>query len=269
MHMTRLIVMGVGVWLGASDVPEKVERKTLVIRPAPAKVTIDGRLDEWAKGTPAQIVLDPEEKDIFSAKAWAMWDGRHLYVAFDVADNSPMRNSGDDPVLAFKTGDTVEFFLGTDPTSDPKRAEPTPTDYRVAMTYLRNTKPTVTGYHPVSARGPARYYAHPTGGWRTRLDEAGPIPDAVFRVHRRPDGKDYTAEASVPWTYFGRFQPRAGLRLPFDLAVNFSDAAGRMNVAKVHWNGSNFVCTDIATELRLNPWAWGWAMLQGPTRERK
>ena len=268
MHSRRIVpVLVLGLACARAGAAEKVERKELVIVSATATIVVDGALGEWDRRNPVEVVLDPDEEG-FRGTFRLAWDAEHLYVAAEVLDSSPMRNRGDDPVMAFKTGDTLELFLCTNPKADPRRRQPTTHDYRIAMTYLRNTRPVVVRYHPVSTRGEPRYVSHPTGSWRTRLDEAGPIAHAMFRVRRRPDGTGYTAEAKVPWKAFGGFKPRAGMRVPFNLAINFSDAAGRMNVAKVYWNGPNGICTDVPTELRLNPRAWGWATLRPAPRAR-
>src|SRR6202044_4262040 len=119
---------------------------------------------------------DPDEK-MFSAKARACWDDRFFYVGFDVEDNSPMKNAGADPFLAFKTGDTVEFYLSTDPDANPKRTEPAKSDYHVLMTYLQDVNGIVYLYHPIG-EGEPKYFSHPAGAWRIRMDEHGPIDGA-------------------------------------------------------------------------------------------
>jgi hypothetical protein len=243
----------------AADDRPRPQRKTLVISPAPAKMIIDGRLDEWNQDTAVELAADPQRKDL-RGRCLAAWDQDFLYVAYDVEDSSPMRNAGDDPSMAFKTGDTVEFFLGTDTAADPDRREPTAHDYRVLMTCLRGDRPVVVGFHPIGP-GKPRLFTHPSGTWGTRMDEIGLIPGSQLAVMRRPDGSGYTAEAKIPWQYFG-LHPTPPLRLAFNFAVNFSDASGQKNVAKIHWNGPNFICTDVPSELRLNPWAWGWAELE-------
>lgn len=251
---------------------EPVERKTMTIPAATGAITVDGDLTDWGELPPAPadpndvtikpattvIVLDPEEPD-FRGQVWLRWTPEGLYAAFKIMDSSPMQNASDDPFLAFKSGDTVELFLCTNPQADPDRAEPEPGDYRIIMTNLRNTTPVVFAYHPVG-KGEPKYIAHPTGAWQTRMDESGVIPDSKFAFKVQPDGDGYTAEAVVPWKYFPGLAPQAGMKLPFNWALNFSDAAGQKNVMKLWWNGPNTMCTDIPTEMRLNTSTWGWAV---------
>ena len=210
--------------------------------------------------SPAEIAIDPDE-DLFHAKAYAMWDKRFVYVAFEVEDDTPMQNGGDDPFLAFKSGDTVEVFICTDPKADPDRHEPIISDYRILMTYLKNTKPVVYGYHPIS-KGTPRYISHPTGAWKTRMDESGEIKHASFSIKRREDNSGYGAEASIPWSYFDGFRPASGLKLPFNFAINFSDSSGRNNMAKAWWSGGGTMVTDISIELKLNTDIWGYAIFK-------
>ena len=252
---------------------EPVERKTMTMAPAAQALAVDGDLADWGelpaapadpndvtiKPATAVIVLDPQEPD-FRGQVWLRWTPERLYAAFRIMDSSPMRNAGDDPFLAFKSGDTVELFLCTNPQADPERPEPEAGDYRIIMTNLRNTTPVVFAYHPLG-NGEPKYVVHPTGAWRTRMDESEVIPDANFAFKLLPDGDGYTAEVAIPWQYFPGFAPQAGMRLPCNWALNFSDAAGQKNVLKLWWNGPNTMCNDVPIEMRLGTATWGWVVL--------
>lgn len=256
------------LWVPASAQP--VERKTLTVARAGQEIVVDGDLADWGdlptapedpndvtrKPATTVIVLDPQEPD-FRGQVWLRWTPERLYAAFRIMDASPMKNAGDDPFLAFKSGDTVELFLCRNPEADPERAEPEAGDYRILMINLRNATPVVFAYHPIGT-GEPKYVSHPTGAWQTRMDEAGVIPEAQFAYRELPEGDGYTAETMIPWQFFGAFTPQAGMRLPFDWALNFSDAAGRKNVLKLWWNGPHTMCNDVPTELRLNTSTWGW-----------
>jgi len=237
---------------------EQPERKALTIAPQQGEVTLDGDLQEWSLEAPAIIRLD-EELDDFWGEAWLCWDDEFLWAAFRVYDSSPLQNAGDDPFLAFKTGDTVELFLCTDPEADPTRPEPVLGDYRILLTYLQNEKPVVFAYHPVST-GEPKYISHPSGAWRTRVDEAQVIPEAQFAAQRNPEEGYYTAEARIPLKFFPDFQPQPQMKIPFNWALNFSDMSGQKNIMKLWWNGTNTMCTDVPHELRLYTSTWGWAI---------
>jgi len=224
---------------------------------------MDGNINAmvWTKAEVAEIVTDSDEPS-FRGKVRALWDDQCLYVAFDVEDASPMRNSGSDPFLAFKTGDAVDIYIGTNPSADPSRKEPDKNDYRILLTYLGNTKPVAYLYHPTGRSGEPKYFVTPSGGWRTRMDEHVAVDGVKMALKRRPNNSGYVLEAAIPWSALGGFIPKPGLRLPFDLAITFSDSTGNANVAKTWWCGASQLTTDTATELRLNPNIWGWVSLK-------
>jgi len=270
-----VLILALVTW-GPNLAPaQEFERKTMLIPRAAQAPRVDGDLADWGdlpavpedpndvtiRPATGVIILDPEEPD-FRGQVWLRWTPEHLYGAFRIADTSPLRNAGDDPFLAFKTGDTVELFLCTNPDADPSRAEPEPGDYRIIMTNLKNETPVVFAYHPIGA-GEPKYISHPSGGWQTRMDESGPVTDAKFAFQVTPDQHGYTAEVAIPWAYFPGFAPQAGMKLPFNWALNFSDAAGQKNVLKLWWNGPNTMCSDVPTEMRLNTSTWGWALFAG------
>jgi len=230
----------------------------MAVMPAGSDINIDGDLKEWGTTDVALIETDKESKE-FQARVRTAHSADHLYVAFEVNDSSPMKNVGGDIRTAFKTGDTVEVFLSTNPKDDARRDEPTAGDYRVLMTYLENTKPVIAAFRAVITGQQPVYVA--SGGGRTRLDRVEEIPDARMAVSRRKDGSGYILEAALPWNYFG-VNP-ANLVAQADFAVNFSDRVGRTNVLKTYWSGSNAMVTDIAQELRLRPNQWGWIAVIG------
>ncbi len=271
---TRMILLAALLAAGAAAAQaEPVERKTMTIPLGAEAVVVDGDLADWGdlpaaptdpndvtiKPATGVIVLDPEEPD-FRGQVWLRWSAEQLYAAFRILDTSPMKNAGDDPFLAFKTGDTLELFLCTNPQANPDRAEPETGDYRIIMTILHDARPVVFAYHPLGT-GEPKYVTHPTGAWQTRMDEAEVVPEAAFAIKVLPDGHEYTAEVAIPWEFFPGFTPEAGMRLPFNWALNFSDAAGQKNVLKLWWNGPNTMCSDVPIEMRLNTSTWGWGLL--------
>ena len=83
------------------------------IVPAPKKVVIDGNLNDWTLTAPVNYCVDPNSFDQ-RVKTYAMWDEQNLYLAYEVRDTSPLKNNGSDPTSAFKTGDSMHFYLSTD-----------------------------------------------------------------------------------------------------------------------------------------------------------
>ena len=255
---TVLLTAAAILFAGGAGSAAEPDRETLTITRRERAVTVDGVLGEWRLKDPAIIRLDPE-MDVFRGEAWFCWDRDFLYAAFLIHDRSPMKNAGDNAFEALKAGDRLDIFLSTNPKADPNRPEPAAGDYRLLMTCLRNENPVVFAYQPVGKGGP-KYVSHPAGGMKTRIDEAGVVPDAQFAVVRNTEKGTYTAEARIPWRFLSGFRPRPGLKIPFCWAIHFSDTSGRKNTMKLWWNGSSTMCMDITTELRLHPGRWGWAV---------
>ena len=92
----------------ASRVVEKT--RSLQIPRAPAALQIDGNLTPFAAAPAASVVLRPAAQ----GSARLLYDDRNLYLAVDVKDDSPWKNSGSDITSLFKTGDTVDLWLGPD-----------------------------------------------------------------------------------------------------------------------------------------------------------
>ncbi|HUW30396.1 MAG TPA: hypothetical protein VM223_02160 [Planctomycetota bacterium] len=181
-----------------------------------------------------------------------------------------MRNAGDDPATAFKTGDTVEIFISVnDKPLDARRlrGEGMDTaregDYRVLMTLLRDAKPVVFGYDFVHPGGGCQPMDVKVSGPRALIDCAGVVPGAEMAAADATIGETagFIVEAKLPWKYFRGYRPKPGARLLFNLAVNFSNGAGTANIGKAYWNGPSHMCTDLGIESQIHPEGWGWVEL--------
>ncbi len=249
------------------------EHKTLAVPHLAAPITVDGALTEWPAAAPrAEMALDPDADD-YRGTARVAWDDKFLYVAFAVASGKGMRNAGDDPATAYKTGDTVEVFLSVNDHPLEHRV-PRPGgldmakegDYRILITRLRNTKPTVFGYDFVHPGAQGSPFVIAIAGPKASADCTGVVPDAVMAVrdadvHGTPG---FTVEAKLPWAYFRDYHPKPGARLLFNLAINFSNEAGTANMGKAYWNGPTHMTTDAGIEAQIHPEYWGWLELQPP-----
>ncbi|HUU31971.1 MAG TPA: hypothetical protein VMY69_07740, partial [Phycisphaerae bacterium] len=253
------------------------EDAPLIFLRAPGPVAVDGNLNDWTLTAPVTLEVDPNASDK-SAACYAMWDDQSLYLAYVVRDASPMANAGNDPSAAFKSGDTVHFYLGTDDPGTPppgplpkpvEGANGGPNDYHVLMT-VQQGKPVVFAFRqkkpgvekPIVISSPAT---------RIELDWMGPVPGAELAVVTAH--QTYTAEARLPVAFFDGFAPssppppspslergrgvRAGRKVAADVAVNFSDATGASNMAKVWWHRGSSQILDIPTELRFDRSLWG------------
>ncbi len=252
--------------------PEPTARQVLVAHRLTSPITIDGDAADWPRTAAAKMALDPDS-DEFCGTGRVAWDPEFLYVVFEVASGKPMRNAGDDPATAFKTGATVELFLSVNdkPLADrvprgPNLDTARSGDYKVLMTLLRDSKPTVFGedfVHPAAGKNPLVLQMV---GPRTIIDCAGPIPGAKMAVRKAVlnDIGGFVVEAKIPWRCFRDYQPKAGDKLLFNLAINFSNQSGTTNMGKAYWNGPSHMAMDVGIEAQIRPESWGWLELTGP-----
>ena len=220
------------------------QERTLDIPRAAGPVTVDGELAEFANAPAASLVL----KQTARGSARLLHDDRFLYLAFDVADDSPWKNAGGDPTALFKTGDTVSIWLG--PSN--KRRQPDLRDAR-ALFGPDGAKTLAVVYRPRVAKGRKPvHFRSPAGA--VSMDRVDVLADAQVAVKVAADG--YRLEAAIPRAALGL--PDDAERFALDLSINFSDRAGQRNVARIHWgrNGAAIVY-DLPTEVRFEPGTWG------------
>ena len=215
------------------------------------------------------MALDPETEE-YRGTARAAWDDDFLYTVFEVASGKPMRNAGDDPATAFKTGDTVELFLSVNenPLADrhPRGANLDTAkagDYRILMTLLRNTRPVVFGFDFVNPANNQNRTTFQISGPKAVVDHAAPVVGAVMAVRKAAvNGVDgFVVEAKIPWKYFRSYKPKEGARLLCNLAVNFSNQSGTATMGKAYWNGPSHMTEDLGVEAQIHPEHWGWLEL--------
>jgi hypothetical protein len=222
--------------------------RTLAIRRG-GPVTVDGDLREFAAAPAATLALTPTAQ----GTARLLRDAQNLYVAFDVRDDSPWTNAGGDPTAFFKSGDSVDLWLGPSAGKRPAGLG----DVRVLFAPA-GEKPTAVLYRPKVAQGAKPVvFRSPAGQLTLDLVQVNaPIPVAV-----QTTTTGYRLEAAIPWTLLG-LDPAAA-RLGLDLSINFSDPAGQRNVARLHWgrNGAAIVY-DLPTEARFEPELWGEGVLE-------
>lgn len=126
------------------------------------------------------------------------YDDGFLHASFDVQDDSPLKNAGGDPAMLFKTGDSVNLHLATDPAADPQRTQPAPGDVRLLVTVVED-QPVVVLYEPVarpgtrrnrgrSRRRPARSRSTAYGCWPRRRSgtSGGPLATGWWPRSRWP-----------------------------------------------------------------------------------
>ena len=182
-------------------------------------------------------------------------DAESLYAAFDVKDDSPMKNAGSDFALLFKTGDTCELMLATDPTADPRRKRPVAGDARILMTEMSGQLVAVL-YQPAARAGlkrEPRVFASPTGS--ETFDRVVRLPEARLALKRRADG--YLLEAAIPLASLG-MKLEKGAALRGDVGVLFSTPGGNAVGRRAYlFNQDTQITQDVPSEARLQPANWG------------
>lgn len=216
------------------------------------EIKIDGKLDEWDKTSYVslnrveQIWRDAnqwtDESDL-SARVFLMWDEENLYVAAEVADDTPfMYREGFPPDLA----DSLTLYLGLAPTADPQRTSYLPTDFRIVLIlddYLFNTCIDRTmvadpmGIHTIGDYGEEQAFV----GYEAAIAKAG--------------NKNYTFEAKIPWINFSSdqipvFTPADGVQIGFCAEMSDLDfPCPGVATPGICWTGSG-TCNS-------NPSEWG------------
>ncbi|HUT37618.1 MAG TPA: FlgD immunoglobulin-like domain containing protein [Planctomycetota bacterium] len=189
-----------------------------------------------------------------AAKVLLGYNDKYLTVDFDVQDESPMRNSGKDFALLFKTGDACDVMLACDPEADAKRTQPARGDVRLLFSVL-DDKPVCVLYEAEVRGGEKRpkTFSSPTGS--LAFERVMMLDSAQVVVQRTAKG--YRLSAAVPLREIG-FAPKPGLATRGDVGVIFSDPGGSRNVLRAyHANKDTAIVNDIPSEARLAPDKWG------------
>lgn len=266
----RFLVTIIAVLLmGAGTLPAYCAEGELapinIIR-APGVVTVDGHLDDWVQTAPVSYEVDSTAFDQ-RVHTYAMWDDKNLYLAYVVRDTSPMKNGGNDPAGAMKSGDTLHCYFSTDPKPVTTRSNGGPHDFHVLMT-VQEGKPVIFAFRQEKAGVTTKSTISAAGG-ATNIDIAwmGAVPGAELAITTGADKQgqsSYTAEVKLPLAFFDNYHPIAGTQTAMDVAVNFSNTTGARNMAKVWWHRGASMINDLPTELRFDRDRWGIGQFRAP-----
>jgi len=210
---------------------------------------IDGHDNDWT-GEPT---LRWDKSGQFPVRVRMAYDDTRLYLHYTVADASPWVNGGKDATLLFKTGDSVDLQLGTDPAADPKRTAPVPGDLRLLIAPFEGGNVAILYRHRVpGAKDPVTF----TCPWRSeRVDVVRRVEGAAIAVVR--ENGQYKVEAAVPLAELGLAAP-AGRTLRADLGVIYGDPDGTINMLRSYWsNPATGLVNDVPGEIMLAPHLWG------------
>jgi len=155
--------------------------------PAPGKVAIDGKLDDWDLSGQVPICYDLESlRDVYSAQVAMMHDADSLYVALHWKDATPMGNSHDPRYQANKgwAGDCVQLRIKTD---------------RIAHVDCWYSAPC---QEPFIGIAYGKSLSEPFGGGEKKLfrTEGWKLSEgAEMAFLKDTDGKGYVQEIKLPW----------------------------------------------------------------------
>ncbi|MCX7429596.1 MAG: hypothetical protein NTY17_01065 [Planctomycetia bacterium] len=211
---------------------------------------INGKGEGWS-GEPT-AAWDKSKQ--FPVTVRAAHDGRTLYLSYKVKDDaSPWVNNGKDWQTLFKTGDSIDFQIGTDAKANPKRGAPVPGDLRLLVAPFEGGNLAVLYRHRLPGSSDAVVFQSP---WRSeKVDSVRKLDAAQIAVNRA--GNAYTVDVAVPLVDLG-LAPGEGKPLRGDFGVIYGDAAGTTNIFRNYWsNQATGLVNDVPGEIMLTPGLWG------------
>jgi len=233
----------------ARRLAEAQKPKDAVAKPVGKPLLIDGKENDW----PRESTLDWDRNGRFPVKVKCGFDAENLYLFYDVADESPWANNGKDWTTLFKTGDSVDLQLGTDPGAPPDRRGPVPGDLRLLIAPFEGQPLAVLYRHRVpGAKNPVTF----TCPWRSEtVDVVRRIDGARIAVAKEKDR--YRVEAAIPLADLG-LKDVAGRKFKADFGVIYGDPEGTVNQLRSYWsNTATGLVNDVPGEIMLSPNLWG------------
>ena len=204
-------------------------------------------------------VADWNPNGQFPVAVKASHDGKTLTLSYVVKDASPWVNNGKDWQQLFKTGDSVDLQLGTDPAANPKRSAPVPGDLRLLIAPFQGDNIAVLYRHRLQGATDSVVFQSP---WRSeKVDSVKKLEGAKITVKRSADS--YTVKAEIPIAELGLNAADLGKPLPCDFGVIYGDADGTTNIFRNYWsNQATGLVNDVPGEIMLTPNLWGKATLE-------
>ncbi|NQT18244.1 MAG: hypothetical protein HQ592_00970, partial [Planctomycetes bacterium] len=237
----RNLLLVIACALCASAFATETENIGMKVLPAPGKVAVDGKFDDWDLSGGIFTCSDVENlRDQYSQWFHAMYDAENLYLLARWKDPTPLNNPGVKGDMGF-AGDCLQFrTVTTDAAGKERTAHWDCWKYR-------------DGEDVVSVQFGQQF-------------NEGSIPDAklqgvqqVFAVDA--DGKGYVQELAVPWSLLtADKQPlKPGARMVMTLEPNFTAGMfGRITMKDIFKPG---VQIDRVFTFQ-GPGCWGYATLE-------
>jgi hypothetical protein len=216
--------------------------KQLYAVPAPAKVAIDGKLDDWDLSGQIEMFVIQATRGTMNAKFAVMYDADALYLGADVNDPNPMMNMRDprtDPGQGWNA-DSCQFRLTTDPkvgypildeSTFKYKGKGDSTETRDDIVHLTLWNYTETG-EPQLAMQLGMTYREPKNAPR------GLVPQDQFQAKylKRADGIGYIFEYCIPWKTLNAKAPlKGGDVVASTVQFNYSRPDGQETAGGAAW----------------------------------
>jgi len=174
--------------------------------PAPAEVTIDGRLDDWDLSGAIESFVMAETRENQTARFALMYDADALFIGVTVRDPTPLINHRD-PVTEGDMGwdgDALQFRIGVNPSDHYPQTDATwmkehnsSLVHLTMWNYTERQEPVLvvqTGMDYRSVPGAGKFSVIPPGGYQARYVMAD-------------DRRGYSLEYRIPWATLTARQP--------------------------------------------------------------
>ena len=244
----------------ANKVARKSAKKDANVTRLKTEPVIDGKDSDWA-GVP---MVKWDKSGRFPAGVRAGYDDRNLYLFYDIGDSSHWKNSGKDWTLLFKTGDSVDLQLATDPSANSSRTQPVPGDIRVLIAPYQGKNVAVLYRHRLPVKDNPVTFTCP---WRSEnVDSVKLLTDA--RIAVRNENRHSFVEAAIPLSDLGlKIDDGKPLSLKADFGVIYGDDDGTLNMLRSYWSNQNTgLVSDVPGEIMLSPNLWGTVTFEGAAK---
>ncbi len=222
-QISKAVVIGMAAMMAsamnvsAQNDTGRGRHKQFYVTPAPGKVVIDGKLNDWDLSGQIEMFVIQSTRSTQSAKIAAMYDKDALYLSGEIRDLTPMMNRHDPKVNPGRAwdADAVQFRITLDPeaeypvqeTTFKYKRNPDMEDIRDDITHL------LLWYY--TDEGSANLQMHKGMTYRKPRPEwvpAGLVPGDKFEgTYRKWDDESgYTFEYRIPWSTLGAERPLQG-----------------------------------------------------------
>lgn len=227
----------------------KKVKKSIVVMPAAKPIKIDAKDNEW--DTKNTLSWDKAKK--FPVDMKVSYDKDYLYLYYKVRDDSPWVNNGKDWTALFKTGDSVDLQIGTNPKANPNRSKPVEGDMRILIAPYEGKPLAVLYQHRVKGKKSPVTFTSP---WRSEsVDIVRKLENAKVAVVAR--NQYYWLEAAIPLADLG-LPSLEGMGVKGDFGVVYGDTDGTINLLRNYWsNQVTGLVNDVPGEIMLFPNQWG------------